>query len=73
MQTHSTSLPCCGSDLHIKWKKTGTDVSSGPGFLRKKIVSFKGETLRKIENSPRTTLLYNSVCHDGDNGWGEIS
>ena len=27
---------CCGGDPHIKWRKIGTNVSSGLIFLRKK-------------------------------------
>ena len=36
---------CCGSKTHIKGRKIGTDVSSGPIFLRKKkiiLVQLKG-------------------------------
>ena len=34
--THTTHWPCCGSDLHIKWRKIGTDVSSVLIFLKQK-------------------------------------
>ena len=27
--TSTTRQPCCGSSPHIKWRKIGTDVSSG--------------------------------------------
>ena len=31
--------PCCAGSRHTeKWRKTGTDVSSGPMFLSKKII-----------------------------------
>ena len=29
-------MPCCVGVPHIKWRKMGTDVSSGPVFLSKK-------------------------------------
>ena len=34
--TYTTRQPHCGGDPHIKWRKTGTDVSSGLIFLSKK-------------------------------------
>ena len=33
--TFTTRQPCCGSDQHIKWRKIGTDDSSGRIFLSK--------------------------------------
>ena len=35
-QTYTTHQSCCGSDPHIKWRKTGTDVSLGLVFLKQK-------------------------------------
>ena len=32
-ETYSTHQPCCGGVPHTKWRKIGTDVSSGPIFL----------------------------------------
>ena len=33
---HDVCQPCCGSIPHTKQRKIGTDVSSGPIFLKKK-------------------------------------
>ena len=34
VQTHTTHQPCCVGNPHIKWRKIGTDVSSGLIFLK---------------------------------------
>ena len=36
MQTYSTHQPCCGVIPRTKYRKTGTDVSSGLIFITKK-------------------------------------
>ena len=36
VQTYTTHQPCCGGDPHIKWRKTGTNISLGLIFLSKK-------------------------------------
>ena len=34
--TYTTGHSCCGGNPHIKWRKIGTDVSSGLIFLKQK-------------------------------------
>ena len=36
MWTYATGQPRCGGDPYIKWRKIGTDVSSGLIFLSRK-------------------------------------
>ena len=46
-QTYTLLIkPCCDGIPHTKWRKIGTDVSSGPNFFTKK----KKETKKKYVN-----------------------
>ena len=36
VQTYTTLQPCCGDDPCIKWRKTGTDISSALIFFKQK-------------------------------------
>ena len=42
VQTYTTYQPCCGINLHTKYRKNGTDISLGVIFFKQK--------KRKIDN-----------------------
>ena len=45
--------PCCGSDPHTKWRKMGTDVSSGIIFLKQKEEDWQQMLGQGQSSSPR--------------------
>ena len=48
-------MPCCGGDLHVKWKTIDTDVSSGLIFLSKKKKQTKNV---QLPYNPETPLVH---------------
>ena len=54
-QTYTTRQPRCGSNPHIKQRKIGTNVSSGPIFLIKKK---KSGIIHSYTNATECQLIY---------------
>ena len=45
--------PCCSGDPHTKWRKTGTDVSSGTIFLKQKEEDWQQMLAQGESSSPK--------------------